>query len=153
MAESGERPTVLLLNGPNLNLLGQRDPHQYGSTTLPQVEQRLRDLGAELGVRVTCVQSNHEGELVEQVHAAHGSAGIVCNPGAYAHTSVALRDAVDAVPTPYVEVHISNVYARESFRHTSLTAAVASGYIVGCGVFGYELGLRAVIERWTSGQE
>lgn len=147
MAEFGTRPTVLLLNGPNLNLLGSREPQQYGAATLADVEKRLRALGAELGVAVSCVQSNHEGELVDRIHDARDFAGIVCNPGAYAHTSIALRDAVAAVPTPFVEVHISNVYAREEFRHTSYTAPVAAGCIVGCGVFGYELALRALIHQ------
>ncbi|MFC3996619.1 type II 3-dehydroquinate dehydratase [Nocardiopsis sediminis] len=144
---SAGRPTVLLLNGPNLNLLGVRDPAQYGTTTLADIEKRVTDLGAELGVDVECVQSNHEGVLVDQVHRARELDGIVLNPGAFAHYSIALRDAVDAVDTPCVEVHISNVYAREEFRHTSVTAPVMQGYIAGCGVTGYELGLRAVLAR------
>lgn len=147
MAPSAQRPAVLVLNGPNLNLLGRRAPEQYGHTTLADVERRLAELGAELGAEVVCAQSNHEGELVNRVQQARELDGIVCNPGAYAHYSIALRDAVEAVPVPYVEVHISNVYAREEFRHTSVTAPVAAGYIAGCGVFGYELGLRAVLHR------
>ncbi|MDA0566759.1 type II 3-dehydroquinate dehydratase [Streptomonospora sp. S1-112] len=139
--------TVLLLNGPNLNLLGTRDPGQYGTETLADIERRVRSLGAELGVAVECAQSNHEGELVEHVHRAREMDGIVLNPGAFAHYSIALRDAIDAVDTPCVEVHISNVYAREPFRHTSVTAPVAAGYIAGCGPFGYELALRAVLSR------
>lgn len=141
------RPTVLLLNGPNLNLLGERAPEQYGRTTLADVEKRVTDLGAELGVSVVCAQSNHEGELVDRVHAARELDGVVVNPGALAHYSIALRDAVEAVDTPCVEVHISNVYARESFRHRSVTAPVMGGYIAGCGIAGYELGLRAVLRR------
>ncbi|MFL1377197.1 MULTISPECIES: type II 3-dehydroquinate dehydratase [unclassified Nocardiopsis] len=139
--------TVLLLNGPNLNLLGTRDPAQYGTTTLAEVEARVAELGKELGVEVVCAQSNGEGELVDRLHAARGWAGVVMNPGAYAHYSIALRDAVDAIEAPVVEVHISNVYAREEFRHTSVTAPVVAGYIAGCGVLGYELGLRAVLGR------
>lgn len=139
--------TVLLLNGPNLNLLGERDPAQYGSATLADIEARVTDLGTELGAAVVCAQSNHEGEMVDRIHEARAYQGIVCNPGAYAHYSYALRDAVAAVAAPYVEVHISNVYAREDFRHTSVTAPVAAGYIAGCGVFGYELALRAVLHR------
>jgi 3-dehydroquinate dehydratase-2 len=139
--------TVLLLNGPNLNLLGTRDPAQYGTTTLEEVERRVTSLGKELGVEVVCAQSNSEGELVDRVHEARGWAGVVLNPGAYAHYGIALRDAIDAVEAPVVEVHISNVYAREEFRHTSVTAPVAAGYVAGCGVFGYELALRAVLRR------
>ncbi|MEU3018913.1 type II 3-dehydroquinate dehydratase [Nocardiopsis sp. NPDC007018] len=140
-------PTVLLLNGPNLNLLGTRDPEQYGSTTLAEVEARVAALGSEMGVEVVCAQSNSEGGMVDHVHAARDYAGVVMNPGAYAHYSIALRDAVDAIEAPVVEVHISNVYAREEFRHTSVTAPVAAGYVAGCGVLGYELGLRAVLSR------
>ncbi|MBB6121114.1 type II 3-dehydroquinate dehydratase [Nocardiopsis algeriensis] len=139
--------TVLLLNGPNLNLLGTRDPRQYGTTTLAEVERRVTELGRELGVEVVCAQSNSEGELVDRLHAARHWAGVVFNPGAYAHYGIALRDAIDAIEAPVVEVHISNVYAREEFRHTSVTAPVAAGYVAGCGVFGYELGLRAVLRR------
>lgn len=139
--------TVLLLNGPNLNLLGTRDPAQYGTTTLEEVERRVTDLGEELGVRVVCAQSNSEGEMVDRIHGARGWAGVVLNPGAYAHYSIALRDAIEAVEVPVVEVHISNVYARERFRHTSVTAPVAAGYVAGCGIFGYELALRAVLRR------
>ncbi|TDQ54458.1 type II 3-dehydroquinate dehydratase [Actinorugispora endophytica] len=144
-APRAARPTVLLLNGPNLNLLGERDPAQYGSTTLADVEKRVSALGAELGVDVVCAQSNHEGALVDHVHSARAMDGIVFNPGAYAHYSIALRDAVDAVAAPCVEVHVSNVYAREPFRHTSVTAPVMRGSISGCGVHGYELALRHVV--------
>lgn len=140
-------PTVLLLNGPNLNLLGTRDPEQYGTTTLAEVEQRVTALGKELGVEVVCAQTNSEGGMVDQIHAARHYAGVVMNPGAYAHYSIALRDAVDAIEAPVVEVHISNVYAREEFRHTSVTAPVAAGYVAGCGILGYELGLRAALSR------
>ncbi|NYH54783.1 3-dehydroquinate dehydratase-2 [Nocardiopsis arvandica] len=139
--------TVLLLNGPNLNLLGTRDPAQYGTTTLEEVERRVTSLGRELGVEVVCAQSNSEGALVDRIHEARGWAGVVLNPGAYAHYGIALRDAIDAVEAPVVEMHISNVYAREEFRHTSVTAPVAAGYVAGCGVFGYELALRAVLRR------
>lgn len=153
MASPDPRPTVLLLNGPNLNLLGERDPAQYGHHTLADVERRVTELGAELGATVVCAQSNHEGELVDRVQEARHQDGIVCNPGAYAHYGYALRDAVAAVPVPYVEVHISNVYAREEFRHTSVTAPVAAGYVAGCGVFGYELALRAVLRRIAERRE
>ena len=139
--------TVLLLNGPNLNLLGTRDPEQYGTTTLARVEERVVALGKELGVEVVCAQSNSEGGMVDHIHSARHYAGVVMNPGAYAHYGIALRDAIDAVEAPVVEVHISNVYAREEFRRTSVTAPVAAGYVAGCGIVGYELGLRAVLSR------
>jgi 3-dehydroquinate dehydratase-2 len=140
---------VLLLNGPNLNLLGRRDPAQYGTATLADVEARTVAAGAELGLTVECRQSNHEGVLVDLVQAAPGAgfAGIVINPGAYAHYSYALRDAVDAVDIPCVEIHISNVHAREPFRHVSVTAPVMAGFICGCGIAGYPLALRALLAR------
>lgn len=140
---------VLLLNGPNLNLLGRRDPAQYGTTTLADVEAEIIALGAELGLEVTCRQSNHEGVLVDLVQQAPdgGFAGIIINPGAYAHYSYALRDAVDAVDVPCVEIHISNVHAREPFRHVSVTAPVMAGFICGCGTAGYGLALRALVTR------
>jgi 3-dehydroquinate dehydratase-2 len=140
---------VLLLNGPNLNLLGRRDPAQYGTATLADVEALAVATGAQLGLEVVCRQSNHEGVLVDLVQAAPGDgfAGIVMNPGAYAHYSYALRDAVDAVDLPCVEIHISNVHAREPFRHLSVTAPVMAGFICGCGVAGYELGVRALASR------
>jgi 3-dehydroquinate dehydratase II len=148
---AGGRPSsrrVLLLNGPNLNLLGRRDPAVYGAATLADVEDQLVALGAELGVQVECRQSNHEGDLVDAVQQAAGVFdGIVINPGAYAHSSFALRDAVEAVDLPVVEVHISNIHARERFRHTSVTAPVMQGMICGCGTAGYGLGLRAVLAR------
>lgn len=143
--------SVLLLHGPNLNLLGERDPAVYGSTTLREIEEQTTALGESLGAKVHCAQSNSEGGLIDLVHEARKNAhGIVFNPGAYAHYSYALRDAVDAVAglgVPCVEVHISNVHAREPFRHTSVTAAVCQGLIAGHGVFGYELALRSVLHR------
>ena len=150
-ATASTAPRVLLLHGPNLNLLGERDPKQYGSTTLREIEERTAELGKELGAEVHCAQSNHEGELVDLVHEARKSDhGIVFNPGAYAHYSYALRDAIDAVSgmgVPTIEVHISNIHARESFRHTSVTSPVCQGMVSGHGVFGYELALRAVLHR------
>ena len=151
MAAEGAGPTtrrVLVLNGPNLNLLGRRDPATYGAKTLADVESELIALGRELEVEVECRQSNHEGVLVDWVqHAQDTFDGIVINPGALAHYSIALRDAVEAIVVPCVEVHISNVHARERFRHVSVTAPVMQDYICGCGTAGYGLALRAVLAR------
>ena len=137
-----------VLNGPNLNLLGRREPHLYGRETLADVEARLAAVGAELGVAVTCAQRNGEGELLELVHALGGEAdGVVINAGAYTHTSLALRDALVGVALPFVEVHVTNVHAREPERHHSMLAAAAVGSVVGLGVFGYELALRGLVHH------
>jgi 3-dehydroquinate dehydratase-2 len=136
---------VLLINGPNLNLLGTREPALYGHTTLADVEARAIALGADLGLEVECVQSNSEGALVDAVQSAAGrAAAIVINPAAYTHTSIALRDALAAVGLPAVEVHLSNIHAREEFRHASITAPSCRGVIAGLGAEGYQLALRAV---------
>lgn len=134
---------VTLLNGPNLNLLGQRQPEIYGATTLADVEARARELGAELGLELRCLQSNSEGQLVDWIQGARGTAqAIVINPGAYSHTSVAILDALNAYEGKVVEVHVSNIHTREPFRHFSYVTLRADGVILGCGTFGYELGLR-----------
>ena len=134
----GHVPQLLLLNGPNLNLLGTREPAVYGSATLQDVEDLVRVTARALGLEVRAVQSNSEGALVDAVQAAREDcAGVVVNAGAYTHTSVALRDALAAVALPFVEVHVSNVYAREEFRHHSYLAPLASAVIVGAGVQGY----------------
>jgi 3-dehydroquinate dehydratase-2 len=136
---------VLVVNGPNLNLLGTREPGVYGRTTLAEIEARSQALGRELGLEVAFVQSNSEGALVDAIQAAAGSAAaLIVNPAAYTHTSVALRDAIAAVGLPAVEVHLSNVHAREGFRHQSLTAPACRGVIAGFGPEGYLLALRAV---------
>lgn len=136
---------LLLLNGPNLNLLGTREPETYGSTTLVEIEQRAAAAAAQLGHELRAVQSNAEHELIAQVHAARADqiAFIIINPGAFTHTSVALRDALLAVKLPFIEVHLSNTAARESFRHHSYFADIAVGSIVGLGALGYELAIRA----------
>ncbi len=138
---------ILILHGPNLNLLGTREPDVYGSLTLDNINNKLIALGKELGAEVTCLQSNHEGALIDALHDARTwASGVVFNPGGYTHTSVALRDAISAIQIPVIEVHISNVYAREEFRHTSLISAVCKGKIIGLGWKSYSLALRALVE-------
>jgi 3-dehydroquinate dehydratase-2 len=137
---------ILIMNGPNLNLLGLREPGVYGTETLAGIEQRLRDVAEDLGVQVDFVQSNHEGVLIDHIHAAIGKYdGIVFNPGAFTHYSYALRDAISSVNLPVVEVHLSNIHAREQFRHHSVIAPVAIGQIAGFGAHSYELGLQAIV--------
>ncbi len=140
-----DRGTLLIINGPNLNLLGTREPGIYGSATLSDVEGLTTAAAKAAGFSVSCLQSNHEGVLIDAIHAARGTAvGIIINAGAYTHTSVALRDAIAAVELPAVEVHISNVHQREEFRHHSYLSAVCSVVIVGAGVHGYELAVSAL---------
>ncbi len=137
---------VLLLNGPNLNLLGLREPGLYGAATLEAIEAGLRSQAEGLGVELDCFQSNHEGALVDHIHAARGQVdGILINAGAYTHTSIALRDALLAVAIPFVELHLSNVHARESFRHHSFLADKAVGVICGFGPASYTLALQGLV--------
>lgn len=138
--------SLLILNGPNLNLLGTRQPEVYGRTTLAEVEALAVAEAAARGARATCLQSNHEGALIDAIHAARGTHdGIVLNAGAYTHTSVALMDAVSSVGLPVVEVHLSNIHAREPFRHRSFIAPVALGQICGFGAEGYRLAVAALL--------
>ena len=136
---------IYILNGPNLNLLGLRQPEIYGRETLAQVVLACEGLAAELGLTLRCVQSNHEGQLVDLVQEARGAAAaIIINAGAYTHTSVAILDALNAFDGPVIEVHISNIHKREAFRHHSFISGRADGVIVGCGTEGYLLALRRV---------
>jgi 3-dehydroquinate dehydratase-2 len=134
---------LLLLNGPNLNLLGTREPGTYGASTLAEVEQAAQAQANAAGARLACFQSNHEGALIDRIHAARteGVDFIVINPGGYTHTSVALRDALAGVAIPFIEVHISNIYRREEFRHHSYLSAIAQGTICGLGIEGYRLAI------------
>ena len=140
-------PTILVVHGPNLNLLGGRETELYGTETLASIDQRLAERGRKAGVSVQSFQSNSEAELVDRVQAAKtdGTSFIVINPAAFTHTSVALRDALAAVRIPFIEVHLSNVHARESFRHHSYFSDLATGVIVGLGPLGYELALDAAV--------
>ena len=140
---------VLVLHGPNLNLLGTREPAVYGSVTLPDIDRELAQIAKEAGSTLQSMQSNHEGVLIDRVHAARtdGTDFIVINPGAFTHTSVALRDAFAGVAIPFVEVHLSNVHRREPFRHHSYFSDLAEGVIVGLGAQGYYLALRFALSR------
>ncbi len=147
MAADPSALRVLVLHGPNLNLLGTREPDVYGTTTLDEIDADLSALAASLGGEVECRQSNHEGQLLDWIHEAPGEfSGLLVNPGAYTHTSIALRDAVAGVGLPAVEVHLSNVHAREPFRRESLLAPVCLGTVAGFGANSYRLGLRALMD-------
>lgn len=142
---------VIVLNGPNLNMLGKREPGIYGDQTLESIEKLCIQTGADLGFDVQCHQSNHEGELVSWLHEANdGVLGVVLNAGAYTHTSIALHDAMRSITTPVIEIHLSNVHVRESFRHHSMIAAAAAGVICGFGANSYKLALQALADKRNS---
>lgn len=142
---------LLLVNGPNLNLLGTRQPEVYGATTLAQIEARVNEVAAEHDLRVRAVQSNHEGELIDAIHAARQDCvAVVINPAAYSHTSIAIADALRSVDLPVAEVHLSNIHAREQFRHHSYVSAVAEMVIAGAGPLGYEMAVRYLADRLSS---
>ncbi|MCH8466360.1 MAG: type II 3-dehydroquinate dehydratase [Roseinatronobacter sp.] len=145
-------PVIHILNGPNLNLLGHRQPEIYGHETLDDIARAAAVLGGELGLEVLCRQSNHEGAIVEMIHEARKAAqGIIINPAAYSHTSVAILDALNTFDSPVIEVHISNIHKRESFRHHSYVSARANGVIAGCGTEGYLLALRHMASLLRAG--
>lgn len=137
---------ILLINGPNLNRLGKREPAHYGSSTLEDLEAQLNQQAERIDVKLICFQSNHEGAIIDKLHWSedHGMDGVIINPGAFTHYSYAIRDAIAGIDVPVIEVHISNIHARESFRHESVTAPVSAGQIVGLGTQGYELALQAI---------
>lgn len=139
---------IAVLNGPNLNLLGTREPALYGHETLADIERRLATLAAELGVEIECAQQNGEGQLIDAIHAMRGRVdGAVVNAGAYSHTSIALRDALVGVGIPFVEVHLTNIYAREPERRHSMLAPAAVALVCGLGAYGYEVALRGIVAR------
>lgn len=145
-------PVILLVHGPNLNLLGDREPHLYGTQTLADINNGLIELAKQAGFELRCVQSNHEGALIDAVQDARKTTvGLIINPGGYTHTSVALRDALAAYDHPIIEVHLSNVHQRESFRHHSYISGVATGVICGLGADGYRLALDTLCRRLTNG--
>lgn len=141
---------ILILHGPNLNLLGTREPEVYGYDTLEDINQRLAHYAESKGAKIRPLQSNHEGVLIDALHEARTwASGVVINPGGFTHTSVALRDAIASINLPTIEAHLSNIYARETFRHTSLLTAVCVGQICGLGWYSYQLALDALIFRLT----
>ncbi|MEZ4630407.1 MAG: type II 3-dehydroquinate dehydratase [Deinococcales bacterium] len=139
---------ILVLNGPNLNRLGKREPHIYGTTTLDELETKCESWASELGTTAVCHQSNFEGQLIEWLHRAEdeGFKAVIFNAGAYTHTSVALRDAIKSISIPVIEIHISNIHTREEFRHHSYIAPVCQGSIVGLGILGYKMALQFLVE-------
>jgi len=150
-----EQKKILLINGPNLNLLGTREPQIYGSTTLAQIESAMTDRASSLGIELSHFQSNHEGAIIDRIHDARtdGVHGIIINPAAFTHTSVAIRDALSGVSIPFVEVHISNVHAREAFRHHSYLSDKAQAVIAGLGAYGYIAALDWWVWKFKDGPQ
>ena len=147
MDNSKDNLNVLVIHGPNLNMLGKREPEIYGKTTLDEINAELKNLGTKLGISVEVFQSNHEGAIVDKIQeAAATQKGIIINPAAYTHTSIAIRDALLLLDVPIIEVHLSNIYRREPFRHVSMVADIATGQISGLGAAGYRLALEATAE-------
>ena len=145
-------PSLLILNGPNLNMLGTREPEIYGATTLADIEAMCRETAAARGASVECVQSNHEGALLDALHGSVGRHdGVVFNAGAYTHSSYALHDGIKSIALPVIELHISNVHARESFRHVSMISAAALGVIAGFGVNGYRMAINGLLDHLETG--
>lgn len=148
------RRQILVLNGPNLNLLGTREPDVYGTTTLEELDDLCRQVGTELNVNVECFQSNLEGELIERIHGAIGQIdGLLINPAGYGHSSVAIRDALAVVDLPIIEVHLSNLSQRESFRQITLTGGVVTGQVSGLGILGYRIGLIGLVGLLDGGNK
>lgn len=142
---------ILVIHGPNLNMLGQREPHTYGKTSLKVIDETLIKLGRDLNIEVETYQSNHEGAIVEKIQQAKGRFnGLIINPAAFTHTSIAIRDALLMLEMPVVEIHISNIYQREKFRHTSMISDVVYGKITGFGAYGYEMALDALAQKIPS---
>ncbi|MBA3017485.1 MAG: type II 3-dehydroquinate dehydratase [Proteobacteria bacterium] len=136
---------VLVIHGPNLNMLGKREPDIYGKTTLDEINKKLEKLGKKLGIAVDTFQSNHEGSIVEKIQDAMGKCqGLIINPAAYTHTSIAIRDALLIIDAPIIEIHLSNIYKREAFRHKSMIADIATAQIAGFGILGYSMALEAI---------
>jgi 3-dehydroquinate dehydratase-2 len=147
MAEHSASPKVLIIHGPNLNMLGKREPEIYGHQTLDKINAALESKAGKLGVQIETFQSNHEGDIVEKIQQAHSAFhGILINPAAYSHSSIAIRDAISLLDIPVVEIHLSNIYRRESFRHTSMMSAVVKAQISGFGPQGYLLALEGLVE-------
>jgi len=147
MNQEKSKPNILVIHGPNLNMLGKREPEIYGKTTLDKINSDLKNLGKKLGISVETFQSNHEGAMVEKIQeAAATQKGMIINPAAYTHTSIAIRDALLALDIPIVEIHISNIYKREPFRHKSLVSDVVTAQITGLGIKGYSMALKALAE-------
>ena len=140
---------IQVIHGPNLNMLGTREPGHYGNQTLADIDEQLISLGDQLDVRITCFQSNHEGAIVDQIQHLEAD-GLIINPAAYTHTSIAIRDALLAVKIPFIEVHLSNIHKREAFRHKSMLVDVANGVVAGFGAYSYQLALRGLHHQLTA---